>query len=171
MLSLSMDTKKPGLIDRIKKIKGLEYIVIGIIAILIVVIILSDNLFESKSKSKSGDGVTEYVSSLESRLATTLSGVKGAGKVSVAISVAGGNKTIIATDVTTTKNGTELQTTESAVLVGGKVVVLGETYPEITGVVIVASGASDPVVKMNLLSAAETFLSVDSAKVKIFTGK
>lgn len=163
-----MENKK-NLFDKIKNIKGLEYIIIGVIALLMILIIFSDSIF-SKGASES-DGTTEYVAALENRLENTLSRVKGAGKVSVAITVTGGNKTVIATDVTTVKNGGEIQMTETPVLVGGKVVVLGELFPEITGVLIVATGAENLSVKMNLAEAASTLLSIDSSKIRILTGK
>ena len=165
-----MENKKANIFDKIKKIKGLEFIIIGIVAFLIIVILFSDGtLF--KSRAADNDTVEEYVSSLEARLEKTLSQVKGAGRVKVVISVAGGNKTVIASDVKTVKNGNELQVTETPVLVGGKVVVLNELYPEVSGVLIVASGASSVSVKVDLVNAVTTFLSVEPSKVKILTGK
>lgn len=162
-----MENKKKGFIEKIKNIKGIEYIVIAVIAVLIILILFGDGIFGSKKTSASGD----YVSSLEQRLGKTLSGIKGAGKVSVAVTVTGGNRTLLATDTTTVKDGNTVETTETTVLVGGKVVVLSELYPEITGVVIVASGADDASVRLNLLKAAVTLLSVDPSRVSILTGK
>ena len=164
-----MEAKKSGLFDKIKKIKGMEYILIGIVALIIAVIYFSGNA--KKQTETSDDAVARYVDSLERRLSETLSAVKGAGKVSVAIKVAGGNKTVLAADVVTVKNGEQVQITESPLIVGGKVVVLAETYPEITGVLIVAAGASDIGVRTELLSAATTLLSVEPDKVEILAGK
>ncbi len=163
-----MENKKFGLFDKIKRIKGLEYIIVGIIALLIVAILLGDNIF-SKKESAEGDG--GYVSGLEDRVENALSKVKGAGKVSVVITVSGGNRTVIATDVKTVKNGTTVETTETPVLVGGKVVVLAEMYPEITGVLIVATGADNLSVRMSITEAAATLLNVEASKIQILTGK
>ena len=164
-----MENKKQSLLSRLKKIKGVEYIVIIIIALLIILILFSDS-FTSKENTQSSS-VVEYVSTLESKLERTLSKIKGVGNVSVVITVNGGNKTVIATDVTTVKNGTEVKITEAPVLVGGKVVVLNELYPEITGVMIVAGGADNLSVKLNVMTATTTLLSIDESKVSILTGK
>ena len=157
--------------EKIKKIKGIEFIIVGIIGVLIIFLLFSDGSFSVSSKNDKALSIDEYVSSLENRLESTLSQVSGAGKVKVAITVEGGKKTVIATDVTTIKDGSQLQITETPVLVGGKVVVLSEKYPEITGVIIVASGADNLFVKMDLLTAATTLLSVDETKVQILKGK
>ena len=164
-----MENKKQSLLSRLKKIKGVEYIVIIIIALLIILILFSDS-FTSKENTQSSS-VVEYVSTLENKLERTLSKIKGVGNVSVVITVNGGNKTVIATDVTTIKNGTEVKITEAPVLVGGKVVVLNELYPEITGVMIVAGGADNLSVKLNVMTATTTLLSIDESKVSILTGK
>lgn len=156
--------------EKIKKIKGIEYIIIALIGLLIVFLIFSDGIFSTKKKNNE-DGISEYVASLENRLERTLSEVYGAGKVSVAITVNGSNKTVIATDTTTVKDGNKVQTTETPVMVGGKVVVLSEEYPEITGVIIVSSGADNITVKINLLNATTTLLSIDENKVQILKGK
>lgn len=156
--------------DKLKKIKGLEYIFIILSGVVILCVMMSDNMF-SKNSSKENISTGEYVSLLESRLENALKQVDGAGRVNVAISVAGGNKTVIATDVTTIKNGTEVQITETPILVGGKVVVLNELYPEIVGVVIVASGADNLPVRLDLLNAATTLLSIGDDKVQILKGK
>ncbi len=164
-----MSVKNRNLIEKIKKIKGLEFIIAGVIGLIVIAIMLSDSeIFTSKDNSGSN---REYVSSLEERMSKTLSKVKGAGKVSVAITVDGGSKTVIATDTTTIKNGNELQITETPVLVGGKVVVLGENHPQIVGVVVVAPGAEELSVRMALMDAATTLLSIDADKVQILTGK
>lgn len=163
-----MGSKKIDLFSKLKKIKGIEYIVIGIIVIL-VALVLFGNLFTTEAEDDRE--IDSYVSSIENRLKNTLSNIKGVGKVSVAVSVNGGNKTVIATDVTTVKNGNELQITETPILVGGKVVVLNELYPEITGVIIVAGGADNLNTKLNILSATTTLLSIDESRVSIITGK
>ena len=136
------------------------------------ILLFSFILFDSFGlRSSSNEDSDDYVSTLEDRLGNTLSQIKGAGKVSVVITVAGSNKTVIATDVVTVKDGEQLKVTETPVLVGGKVVVLNELYPEIIGVLIVSEGADNLSVKMNLLSAATTLLTVDESKIHILTSK
>ena len=163
-----MTQKKNNFFSKLKEIKGIEFVIAGVIAVLVITVVLGDSF---GGKDTETDEVGDYVTSLENRLEKTLSQIKGAGKVSVVITVAGGNKTVIATDVTTVKDGEQMQITETPVLVGGKVVVLNELYPEVVGVLIVSSGADDITVKMNLMSAATTLLTVDESRVHILTAK
>ena len=52
---------------------------------------------------------------------------------------------------------------------GGKPVVKMESFPEILGVVIVADGANNLTVKMDLLNACKVFLSIDESKIKVLS--
>ena len=65
----------------------------------------------------------------------------------------------------------EVKISETPVLVGGKVVVLNELFQEISGVVIVSTGADNLSVKLDLMNAATTLLCIDDSKVQILTGK
>ena len=55
--------------------------------------------------------------------------------------------------------------------VNGKPVILGEVYPEVCGVVVVAQGGNKLKVKMALLSATMVFLDVEADKVEILAMK
>ena len=72
--------------EKIKSGKGVEFLVAGIAAVCILVLAFGGNCSASGEKAEEGDS---YVVSLETRLKNTLSGVKGAGRVSVAIAVSG----------------------------------------------------------------------------------
>ncbi len=152
-----MEKEKKTLKDFFKKIK-IEYIAVAALVI-IVVLIASSSLSFSKSSATSAENVSSYVTELESKLSKSLSLVKGAGKVEVIISVDSGFKSVYK------------ESADGLVLVNGKPVVVTESYPEITGVIIVAEGANNLSVKMSLLSAAQTFLSVGEEKIKILTRK
>ncbi|HBK02033.1 MAG TPA: hypothetical protein DDY77_03260 [Clostridiales bacterium] len=152
-----MEKEKKTLKDFFKKIK-IEYIAVAALVI-IVVLIASSSLSFSKSSATSAENVSSYVTELESKLSKSLSLVKGAGKVEVIISVDSGFKSVYK------------ESADGLVLVNGKPVVVTESYPEITGIIIVAEGANNLSVKISLLSAAQTFLSVGEEKIKILTRK
>lgn len=154
--------------EKIKSGKGVEFLVAGIAAVCILVLAFGGNCSASGEKAEEGDS---YVVSLETRLKNTLSGVKGAGRVSVAIAVSGSKKTIIASEKTTVKNDGGVTTTDKPLVINGKTVVLGESYPEITGVIIVSSGADKPSVRINLTVAAAVLLDIDESKIQILKGK
>lgn len=161
-------SNKWNFIDKIKNIKGLEIIVAGVAAICILLLAFGGNCSSNKTSSDEGNA---YVISLENRLSSTLSSVKGAGRITVAISVSGSKKSIIASEKNTVKNENGVTSTEKPLLVNGKTVVLGESYPEITGVIIVSSGADKPSVRINLTLAAATLLNIDESKIQILKGK
>lgn len=121
---------------------------------------------------------------LESKLANLLSQVKGAGSVSVQVTLETGpaqdfaknvtheTKTIQEKDagggVRTTTENKEVQ----QVLMGkenglDKPVMVKEVKPVIKGVMVIAEGASDSTVKANLTRAVETGLGLPAHKVTV----
>lgn len=150
----------------LKKVKP-EYLIIVCAAVAVAILFFSSF---AKSEQKSDYGVNEYVSMLETKLSDRLSELDGAGKVKVIISVKSGLKSEIATEKQVSGIGGE-KTTETPVLVSGKPLVLGEIYPEICGVIIMAKGASDVRVKLSLITAAQTFLDVTSDKIQVLPMK
>lgn len=151
-----------------KKIKP-EYLIMISAAIIILVLFLSTTV-ASKSSTNSESDVNDYVEMLETKLSSRLSELDGAGKVKVIISVKSGMRNEIATERQVSGIGGE-KTTETPVLISGKPLILGEIYPEICGVIIMAKGADDIRVKLSLITAAQTFLDVDSSKIQVLPMK
>jgi stage III sporulation protein AG len=56
-------------------------------------------------------------------------------------------------------------------MVDGEPVIKEEIYPVVKGIVVVASGADDISVKLNILSIIQTVIEVDNSKINIFAGK
>lgn len=153
-----------GIKKLLSKIK-VEYLIVGIIAI-VCLLVISGSFINGKDADKS-DSINEYVETLEEKLKNNLSLVNGAGKVSVIISVESGMQTILAT----VKTKDEKTTTEAPFTVGGKTVALTETYPKISGVIIVAEGANNLQVRVSLINATSVFLNIESDKIQILTRK
>lgn len=151
-----------------KKIKP-EYLIMISAAIIILVLFLSTTV-ASKSSTNNESDVKDYVEMLETKLSSRLSELDGAGKVKVIISVKSGMRNEIATERQVSGIGGE-KTTETPVLISGKPLILGEIYPEICGVIIMAKGADDIRVKLSLITAAQTFLDVDSSKIQVLPMK
>ncbi len=160
------DKKEKGLKSVLKKIKT-EYLILAAVFIVAIIILIGAITPAKTQTASSASAVDDYVVTLEKKLKNCLSEVKGAGKVDVIISVASSMQTVFATETTVT-NSVKKETT---VTVGGKPVVLKETYPEISGVLIVAEGADNIAVKVDLLNACEVFLSVTEDKIKILSMK
>jgi stage III sporulation protein AG len=159
-----------GIFAKIKSIKNIEIIFVAILGVIVILIMLSSFNFTDNNTSDEFS-TEEYVTQLEKKLSTILSTVESAGKVSVMITVESGMETVTAVETTVTQTGNETKTTTSPILVGGKVVILKELYPKITGVLIVAEGADSIKVKLELLKATSSVLSIDEKIVEIFTMK
>lgn len=147
--------------DLLKKVKP-EYLMIAAAAIIVLILFGSSFV---KTQTEKDYNVNDYVDMLETKLSDRLSELDGAGKVNVIISVKSGMRSEIATEKQV--GGIGDRTTETPVLISGKPLVLGEIYPEICGVIIMAKGAENVKVRLSLIMAAQTFLDVSSDKIQV----
>lgn len=127
------------------------------------------------------DTLIAYETSLDEEVAQALSDVLGAGRVRVSITLQGSPAKRYAQNTSTqsgvtrqtdAQGGTETQTTSqtSRTLASGSgsaPVLTQEIGPEVVGVLVVASGASNPLVRDDLFQAATTLLGVPGYKVMV----
>ena len=158
-------SKTNKVLNKIKENKTLQYLIIGAISVIIIVILAV--IFNGSNKTKT----TSYVDTLEAKLEETLSKIDGAGKVSVIITVENETAKAVAYTTTTEKTSNGTKTTKTPLVVNGEVVYLGDAYPTITGVLIVAEGAKNLSVLTKLQYATTTLLNVDVSKVEILPSK
>ena len=156
-------TEKWSLKGLISKFK-IEYLLILVFAVVLLIIFTGGS---SNDDVKQVSTIDSYVEALEKKLSLALSKIDGAGKVSVVISVESGMQTVLATEKTT-ENGV---TREEPFTVGGKTVVIKETYPEITGVLIVAKGANNLSTKVAIINATAALLDIESNKIQVLPMK
>jgi len=134
--------------------------------------------------------ITQAEAALEQRLERILTKMDGVGNVSVsvvfkespeyeyAVNVSTSEKSITESDQSG-GNRVTLDTTESGQLVlvrsanntGEKPVVVKEIKPEILGVLVVAQGASNPLVKAELTRAVQTLLGISLDQVTVVSGE
>lgn len=114
---------------------------------------------------------------LEQQLARTLMQVKGAGNVTVQITLYNSGRKEYARDVQRTERTagetTELQEHQTTVQQAGKegALLITEHMPEICGVLIVADGAGQAVVQEQMLQAAATLLQISTEQIIVLQGK
>lgn len=123
--------------------------------------------------------------SKEEQLEKVLSNIKGTGKVSVMITYQSSAEMVCANKVETEKNtitektekgGTKesetIKENKSPVIIGNgdneNALVMIEKEPEIKGVIVVAQGAENVKIKMELQKAVETVLQISPSQVEIF---
>ncbi|MBR1925865.1 MAG: hypothetical protein IJ837_03310 [Clostridia bacterium] len=177
--------------QKLKSIKHIKLILVLFLTVLIIFIYF----YDFKSTSKTSKNVTQtsgssstsvYAKELEQRLENTLSKISGAGEVKVMITFNGVTELVLANQkdekTTSTKNSTSSGTNESEtttvstepILItengATNPIVLMEILPEIKGVIVVAQGADNIRVKLDLLKAVQALLLVESNQVEIFKG-
>lgn len=171
------ENKKRGvlidLINKIKKNKKIQYLIIGILILLTTLIILFgfNNNQTTTNEKKSSDAISLYVSNLETRLSDTLSKVNGAGNVCVVITVESGMETVLAMKTTIKETSSGTETEQSPIIVNGKTIIVKELYPKITGVLIVAEGANNISVMTKLQQATVSLLSINLDQIEILSMK
>ncbi|MBQ3494525.1 MAG: hypothetical protein IJA69_03835 [Clostridia bacterium] len=171
------------LFQKLKSIKHFEIIIAVLFCAILLVIYVSSFSSNQSTKTDTTSLTTEeYATFLENKLATVLSNVKGAGKVSVMVTLECGIEYVYATEseeqtnTTTSGSNTSTKTTTSEnilfVTSSGKSVpvVLKENLPKVSGVLVVANGASDISIRLELMNAVTSLLGVDAENVQILVG-
>ena len=128
----------------------------------------------------------DYVRGLENDLSSILGKIQGAGRVSVMITLESGAEIIPAKDesisdkVTNEKDtsgGTRIineKTTDDKVVFtaaqGGssKPLIIKEINPEVKGVIVVAEGAKDSKIKLEISRAVQTVLDIPAYRVTVY---
>ncbi len=177
------------LVEKIKKIKHFEIILVILLALIILVIWFWD--WGSDASASSNDSLLntsdkdDYASMLETKLSSILSEINGAGSVSVMVTLDGSTELILAYTKDENKNSTEnttssgttsktetINTSTSPIIINSSgsstPLVLSEILPSIKGVVVLAEGANDIKVKLDILKAVQALLGVTSSQVEIF---
>lgn len=177
-MTVDFRQKFKSLYEKIKKVKHIEiYLAVGL-AIIIAIIYFATLQKPNKSSSTESDNIgtnfsssQEYVGYIENKLENVLATVKGAGKVNVLVTLEKGFEYIYVTEeeTRTTSNGTTVTTT-SVVMVDGKPVLQEEVYPVIGGIVVIAEGAGDITVKMDIITIIQTVIDIDNSKINVLEG-
>lgn len=179
---------KLPLLKKLKNVKHIE-IIICIIFIGLLLVIYFVNFSPQKTSSQTTANASmgevaftsssEYAKRLEDKLALTIGGLKGVKDVRVLVSVSSGGEVVIANNVEekTVENGdgknvtvvkTPIIVTENGT---SKPIILMEVLPKINGVLIVATGAEDVNVKLNIFKAVEAVINIPSENIQVFAGK
>ena len=172
---------------KIDKSKGIK--ITSLIICFCIVLIFCLNSGTSKTETTYKESLSynyqsslEYSNTLEQKLENLISKIKGAGKTTVMVYLDESPILVLAesTDekVNTTTNGsssTSYTTTVTEPIIlsssGSSVpLVLTEKLPEVKGVVVVAEGANDVSLKLNIIQAIKTLIDIPSGNIQVFAG-
>ena len=143
------------------------YLSVAVLSI-IAIMIFSSSFTKTTSKPNTSSSVTQtnlnYAENLESRIENLICSVSGVTSAKVVVYVESSTKkeylTNSAGDVVTTKDSS-----------GTCPVVVQETLPKITGILICYGGTKDVATKNNILRAISSTFNVDISKIDILEGK
>lgn len=178
----------------LKKMKKDQLLILALAGILLLVIALpTEKKGTEKKKTETGLGLSdgsakasqdEYLCSLESRLEAALSQMEGVGDVTVMITLKSSAEKVVekdmeVTDETVTESDSQGGARSSknggrkeATVYGdggsaGEPYVSKELSPRIEGVVVIAEGGSDSVVKQNITEAVQALFGIDTHKIRV----
>lgn len=177
--------KKKILQSKIFNVKGVKILLPLLIILIMGVMLFSfDGTSSAKSTIVTNENIgytssLEYIGTIEKKLSDVLSAISGAGKTQIMISIDSSPILNVATNneekTVTTSSGSTTTTTNEPIIItaNGKSepMVLGETLPEIKGVIVVSSGAKDVRVKLDIINAVRTVLGISSEKIDVFIGE
>lgn len=157
--------------DCISKLKSRKNIELYVALVLcLVVVALYFLLPKFQQKTSQNDTVQQsYIAQMENKLVTVLGNIEGCGKVSVAISYSADGKKVYAYEIATKQEGNTTLQTSTLITVKGEPLLVQTLNPQILGVVVVADGANDPLVRYKIKQAVVTLLDIDSCCVQVFS--
>ena len=141
----------------------------------------NDNTGKSVNGTSAGTDEETYTAYLEDRLNRTLSQIEGAGEVKVMITLKSSAEKVLDKDTesdqetgtrqsskTSKKENTVYRTdSESNSQGSGSPYVSKELSPKIEGVVVIADGGENAVVKENISSAVQALFDIEPHKIRI----
>lgn len=172
--------------EKLKKTKNIQFIVAGVLGIIVIVIFLgyTSSFSSSSNNTKKNTETTglssyktasEYTAYMENRLSNVLSSINGAGKVKTFIVVNASPEIVYAEEKQTTTSGSSVITTTSIVFYkeGSATlpVIIKTVNPKIESILIVASGADNVSVKLNILGAIQALFDINPNKIVILSGE
>ena len=169
--------KLKDLWQKVKSIKNYE-IILSLIIIAIVLLIYFSVSENGKIEQKNVEETSiSLIDGLEERVGNILNKIDGVGDVDVLITfnstveqVTAQTENSHSTTTSSDSNSTTTSTSTSSPIISNQnVIVLQEKMPQIIGVIVVAEGADNPKVRMNILSALSTALDIDKNSIQIFT--
>lgn len=171
-----------GGVDR-KKLEFLAAIVIIAVMLLVYFSSFSSNTSASGGVSMPTTSTSFDAEREEARLKSVLSAIKGAGEVEVMITFDGSAEMIPAYDSDTTSSSTDETDADSSRTTrsdnetqkpssnNSGTIVVAEKRPDVLGVIVIAQGADDISVRMQLVDAVQTALDVAPSKVGVYVMK
>ncbi len=178
----------------LKKLKKDQLLILVLAGILLLIIALpTEKKGVEKGKTETGLGVSEgkkevsqdeYLFNLESRLEAALSQMAGVGDVTVMITLKSSAEKVVEKDLEVTDEAVTESDSQGGARASqsnshgettvyhdggtsGEPYVSKELSPQIEGVVVIAEGGGNSVVKQNITEAVQALFGIDTHKIRI----
>lgn len=163
-----------------KKMSVIIYIIVALVIIVLYIAASKPSKIENEDKKIERDVFTTETDSMEKKLAETLSKIRGAGEVKVMITYDTSSELVPAMSTQRQSSGSnnsgasttnETESNQIATVTAGgeqQPVVITEIQPKVRGVIVIAEGAADISVKMNLAYATATVLGIEQDYIEVF---
>lgn len=166
------------------KAKKEQFLILAIVGVLLLVIAMPEKqMFTTADKSMKTQNSMEmeedYVTEMERRLEQILEKIEGVGKTNVMITLASSAEKIIEKDVES-RNASNISDTEESItsdrseqsvysnLSNSEVpYIKQELSPVIEGVLVVAAGGDNAVVKQNITEVVQALFGIDTHKIRV----
>ncbi len=181
-IMVKLSEKFPSL-KKLKNVKNIE-VVIALVFLSIALLIYFSNFSNNSSSESSFNSIeytsnVDYVTNLKIQMEESLSCIKGVGDVSVVLALSAGSELVIASSteektVTTTSGLTTTMVNEPIIINKSgqsEPIVLSEVLPTVLGVIVVAEGADDVRVRLDLITAVKTLLDIPVENIEVFAGE
>ena len=132
--------KFSGLWKRLKSIKHIEIIIAVLFALIVLLVYFSTTSSLGSAKTQNLSLGASYATQVEAKLENLLSKIDGAGKIDVMIMCE--------------SEGVQTE----------------DQIPNIKSAVVVASGASDVFVRLEIIKAVEALLKIDAKNIEVLKG-
>ena len=168
----------------LERMRGWRFFSVAVYGALILLAVLFYGIGDGWFRISPRAGPAKTETTLESRLEDILSSMRGAGRVRVLVTYATAGERVAATvstmdeSVSETSGGTtatrseqsrEMRQPATVTTDGGQSpIILVEKEPEIRGVIVVAEGAADPIVKLSLQRAVQAVTGVPLSCIEVF---
>ena len=138
-------------VEKLRNIKHIEIYITIIFAIVLILIFFSSTgnkkstSYSINTNKEEQTTITSYIDNIETKLEQILSKVQGASNVSVMVTLDMANAVVKDNVVETS------------------------AFPDVKGVLIVASGVENTMVKMNILKAVQSVIDISSGRIEILS--
>lgn len=172
-------------LKKLKTVKHLDYIVVGVLVIILLFILFNGSFKLDKNSAKNENktyiSMEDYSSYMEEKLSNALSNIEGVGDVDVVISFESGYEKIPAyskdsasdlKDESRTGDSLLYKTSKentTPIVVNGEVLILKEVCPKALSAIVIAEGGNNGKVKYLLTMATKTILDISTEKIEIFS--